>query len=341
MQRAASALSPELGSHGSAPLRWPSFNPDLTACLLGFALRFPSSGIGYIWPPNAVLVAALILLAPRVWPIALSFSLVAHGIAHSQDGVSPLAWLCLYAGNAVQALLAATIVRRLCDKPVRLNTLHNVVVFIVGAAFVAPAIASLIPPYFYVKMHWASSFWPAWGMRTLTNVVTTLTLVPPLLWLLRPERRGMNGLTLPRVVEFLILLTALLAVNSAAYMLPHPLSVGLPLALSASMPFFVWAAARFGVEALSTCLLTVAYVAINPPDEGTTGVATIVGVQMFVGIAVSPFMLLSAALEETRQSHRTKEALHRSETKTAAILRAIPDLMFLQTKDDGHRYVDY
>jgi C4-dicarboxylate-specific signal transduction histidine kinase len=51
-------------------------------------------------------------------------------------------------------------------------------------------------------------------------------------------------------------------------------------------------------------------------------------------------MFLAAALEESEHTRRAEAALHRSEAKNAAILRALPDLVFVLTKDD-HRYVDF
>src|SRR5262245_32820377 len=119
-------------------------------CLAGFALRFPSSGIAYIWPPNGILVAALLLLAPRAWPTVLGGAFVAHAVAHSQNGLPPGTWVVQFVGNGLQAVLAAAIVRRFTDRPLRYDTLSAVGVFIVGAALVAPAVASSIPAIVYV-----------------------------------------------------------------------------------------------------------------------------------------------------------------------------------------------
>ncbi len=353
---AASAVLPQLRSYSPAGLSTRTslslFGTSLVValayylgCLAGFALRFPSSGIAYIWPANAVLVAALILSKPRGWPVILAVTSVAHGIAHAQDGLQMATWLWQFAANALQAVLAAGIVLRFSDRPRRYTTLRSVIVFIGGAALLAPAIASLIPAYVYEKMGWVSDYWSAWGMRTLTNVVTTVTLVPPLVSLCDQDRPALGRVIRRRVPEFMLLLLGLGAVHVGAFALPGTVYGGLPLALCASMPFLVWAPARFGPAGLSISLLVVAYLSINPlvvhaAPAGASPVELIVGVQMFVSIVVSPFMLLSSALEESRQSRRTEQALYSSQARSAAILRAIPDLMFVLSKDD-HRYLDY
>lgn len=314
-------------------------------CLLGFSLRFPSSGIAFIWPPNAILLSALLLLHPRVWPMILGGTLIAHGVAHSLDGVPAATWLWQFLGNGLQAVLAASIVLPLSGQPLRFNTVRSVAVFIGGAALAAPAIASLVPAYAYLKMGWASDFWSGWGMRTLTNLMTTVTLVPPLIALFGPDRHVLSTLTFPRAAEFILLLLGLFAVDVAALALPLTTFGGLPPALYACMPFLAWAAARFGPPGLSICLLAIAYLCIVPPASSGVTVASalqmIIGIQMFVGIAISPLMFLSAALEESRHTRQTEEALYHSEAKNAAILRAIPDLMFVLTKDSDHRYLDF
>src|SRR6187200_465268 len=71
-------------------------------CLVGFGLRFPGSGISFFWPPTAILTATLLLASPRWWPGFLVGSLVAHGIAHSGDGISTTTWLVQFLGNGLQ-----------------------------------------------------------------------------------------------------------------------------------------------------------------------------------------------------------------------------------------------
>ena len=334
----------------------PTLAPDLrtfaivalayyVGCLLGFVFRFPASGIAYIWPPNAILLAALFLTKRQTWPIVLVAALVAHGLAHVQNGVPVLTWLWQFLGNGVQAVLAAWIALHFSERPY-FETPRGVTAFVVGAAVAAPALASLIPATVYVQMGWARDFWSAWGMRTLTNVVTTITLVPPLVAVFDPDHRLFRSLTVARGVEFAVLLLAMFVVDLGTSNLLGTASPGLPAALYACMPFSLWAAARFGIPGLSLCLLAVAYLTINAlgsqaPPAGALAVQAIVTIQMFIGIAGSPLMFVSVARQERRHAQQTEEALHHSEAKNAAILRALPDLMFVQSKDADHRYLDY
>jgi hypothetical protein len=71
---------------------------------MGFALRFPSSGISFFWPPNAILTTGLLIAAPARWPLLLATTFVAHAVAHTRDGIPIVALSIQYFGNASQAL---------------------------------------------------------------------------------------------------------------------------------------------------------------------------------------------------------------------------------------------
>jgi signal transduction histidine kinase len=313
-------------------------------CLLGFITRFPSSGIAYIWPPTAILVVGLVLSKPSLWPMILGATLVTHGIAHHQDDLPVATWLWQFLGNGTQAVIGASVVLLFCERSSCFDTPRGVTGFVLGAAIAAPAIASVLPAPFYVQMGWAADFWSAWGMRTLTNAVTTITLVPPLLAIFTPERRVFRNVTAIRTAEFAVLLLGLMLVDLAAWPPLNDSHWGVPPALYAGMPFFIWAAVRFGVPGLSVALLAAVCLTVHaagvhlPPDMSAT--VAIVSIQMFVVIAGSPLMFLSVVREESRQVRRTEKALHHSEAKNAAILRALPDLMFVLSRDSDHRYLD-
>src|ERR1041385_5270592 len=59
-------------------------------CKVGFALTFKPHPVSVLWPPNSVLVAALLLTPPRSWWLILSAALPAHWAAEWQSDVPPL-----------------------------------------------------------------------------------------------------------------------------------------------------------------------------------------------------------------------------------------------------------
>ena len=295
------------------------------SCLAGFALRYPSSGISFLWPPNAVLLTGLLIVAYRRWPALLAAVFVAHGLAHSQDGIPPLAWSVQYFGNASQALLAAWITRRFGAVAMH-EDLRTSLVLVVGAAIVAPALASVIPAYVYISLGWANDWFTAWRARTVSNAVATVSLVPSLLavWRYSVQR---PALQMPRVVEFVSLLIGLAATYSVAASAGRPGLLGLSVALSAITPFLIWATVRFGGAglsfALSTALLMMSVAATQPaPGSGAVPADAIVGVQLLLIATAVPLFLLAGLLRQQRAERRT---LTDFEHQNRAMRRVLPD----------------
>src|ERR1700755_1375288 len=54
---------------------------------IGFALTFRPHPVSVLWPPNSILLAALILTPPRSWVVVLLAALPAHVVAQSQSHV--------------------------------------------------------------------------------------------------------------------------------------------------------------------------------------------------------------------------------------------------------------
>src|SRR4051812_5025770 len=110
----------------------------------------------------------------------LAAALVAHAVAHTQDGVPTGAFLIQFLGNAAQAALAAGVVRRYLQPGALLADTRSVLIFLAGVCVVAPAVASLIPASVYVSLGWAPDFVDAWLARSVSNGVASVSLVPAL-----------------------------------------------------------------------------------------------------------------------------------------------------------------
>ena len=304
-------------------------------CLAGFAWRFPASGISLFWPPTAVLTAGLALTTAGSWPALLAASFVAHAVAHAGDGVPFAAWPVQFLGNAIQAMLAAVALRHYSVKASPFANLRQVLAFVVGACVVAPAAASLIPAYVYVRQGWAPDLSDAWLARFISNAVATLTLVPPLMmvWHFLSAR---SARVVRRPVELGLLLLAVLGVHAIVGLIALTNVLALSIALYAPVPVLLWATIRFGGAGLSLALLWTTLLTISTALTGRGPLAmaatthTVIGIQLVIMATAIPMMLIAGLLEQYRTEHA---ALLESERLNAAILDAHPDLMFLQTMD--------
>src|SRR5262245_59670171 len=69
-------------------------------CQIAFALTFQPHPVSVLWPPNSVLVAALLLTPTRSWWLVLLAALPAHLLAQLQSDVPPVMILCWFISNS-------------------------------------------------------------------------------------------------------------------------------------------------------------------------------------------------------------------------------------------------
>src|SRR5262245_24830026 len=101
---------------------------------LGLALAFVP-GVSLVWPPSGIALAALLLFGYRMWPgIALGAFLVNHLT------VAPLAAAAsVAAGNTLEALIGAFLLRRVIGFHNSMERLRDVLGLVVCAAVASTA----------------------------------------------------------------------------------------------------------------------------------------------------------------------------------------------------------
>src|SRR4030088_3184599 len=141
----------------SAPFEWRL--PVIGLCVfvgyylgakVGFALTFHPYPVSVLWPPNAILLAALLLTPVRVWWVILLAAFPAHLAAQLQSDVPPAMILCWFVSNSCEALIGAGCVRYFIRRPVHLDHLRNFGIFCFFAAFLAPFLSSFLDAAFVV-----------------------------------------------------------------------------------------------------------------------------------------------------------------------------------------------
>src|SRR4029453_5418696 len=67
---------------------------------VGFALTFRPHPVSVLWPPNSILLAALVLAPFRFWWLFLLAGFPAHLAANLQSDVPPAMILCWFISNS-------------------------------------------------------------------------------------------------------------------------------------------------------------------------------------------------------------------------------------------------
>src|SRR5215475_5475139 len=104
-------------------------------CKIGFALTFQPHPVSVLWPPNSIVVAALLLTPLRLWWFVLLAAFPAHLAGQLQSDVPPLMIVCWFISNASEALIGAGLMYYFVGGPIRLTSLRKVGIFCLCVVF--------------------------------------------------------------------------------------------------------------------------------------------------------------------------------------------------------------
>ena len=295
---------------------------------LGLVLKFAAITPSVLWPPNAILAAVLLLTPPRRWWIYLLAALPAHLFVEMQARFPTPLILALFITNCSEALVAATFVRGFSAGEAIFSTLRGVVVFIIGAGFVAPFVSSF-PDAAAMATFRGEDYWLDWRTRFFANTLAELTLVPVLVMVVRRGRAGIRNLTQWGVLEGVWFWTGFLIVGFVVFfggeIITSDFDVLFRFPFVFVLPFLLWAAVRMGPLGTSLALLAVELLSISAGARGRgssqfpAAIINVESLQVVLILVAIPLMCLAALIEERRASVAIKSAILASLTSSAAV----------------------
>ena len=146
---------------------------------IGFSLTFQPHPVSVLWPPNSILLAALLLTPPRIWWLVLVAAFPAHCAAQWQSNVPTSMILCWFISNCFEALIGASLTRYFLRGPLRFVSLREVGIFCLCAAICGPFFSSFLDAAFVRWNQWGGdSYWQLWQIRFSSNVLAVLVVTP-------------------------------------------------------------------------------------------------------------------------------------------------------------------
>ncbi len=296
------------------------------------ALRFPDSHLSLLWPPTAILLAALLLVPLRKWWIYLLAVIPVHVFLQLQDGVPGWGIVSQLIGNFSQASLGAFSVRYFNKEAPLFNNFRGVVVFTLGAVILAPVAVSSIAAYLYVLSGWEQNYWYAWRARILSNALSTLMIVPLIILLFRrgPIMKA-DWVKPQRYIEAGLFMVALVLTSSVSFGMEVEEFLGIACPIILPLPVLLWSAVRFRLEGLCLSLLLVAYFAFKSTASGlgffamNAPVENVLSVQFYLIVTALPLMLLAVLTQERRDKEQT---LRESEARYRALVMASSEMVW-------------
>ena len=285
---------------------------------LGFALTFQPHPVSTLWPPNAILFAALVLSRKRSWWFLLLAAFPAHLLVQINADIPLTMILCWYVSNCSEALIGASIFRYFIKSEVRFDVTHHVAIFIL-VALLGPFLSSFIDAAFVMLNQFGnSSYWAVFRMRFFSNVLASLTLVPVIVTWPRFQFSALQNASWKRYLEGGLLAAGLLIVGVLSMSSQVTAADTRPALLYLPLPLLLWAAIRFGPRGSSAALLVVSIVEIWAAIHGLGPFAaqsaemSALSVQLFLILTSMPLMFLAALIKERE---RAQEAASQEEVR--------------------------
>ena len=302
---------------------------------VGFALTFKPYPVSVLWPPNSILVAALLLTPPRIWWFVLLAAFPAHCAAQIQSQVPPLMILCWFVSNSFEAVISAGLMRYLVRGPIQFISLRNAAIFCLCVVFAGPFLSSFLDAAFVRWNAWGhGTYWDLIRIRFFSNTLAALIVAPLIVTWATKGILAVRTAGRARLLEACLILLGLLAIGFAVLYKFGPGADSALLFLT--LPFLLWAAARFGALGTSTAVSIVGFLAIwsgahgHGPFSGGTGEQNTFSLQIFLIILSIPMLFLAAVIEE-RATGETER--RESESRFRIVADAAPVLIWMAGVD--------
>jgi PAS domain S-box-containing protein len=302
---------------------------------IGFALTFTPYPVSVLWPPNSILVAALLLTPPRVWWFILLAAFPAHCLAQLQSHVPLSMILCWFISNCSEAIIGAGLMRYFVGDSVRFKNLRSVAIFCLCIVFVGPFLSSFLDAAFVRWNAWGhGSYWELIRIRFLSNALAALIVVPLIVAWVTDGIPALRTIRRRRLMEACLLIATLMSVSFAVLYKFRPEADSALLFLT--LPFLLWAAVRFRFLGTSTALSTVGFLAIwsgvhgHGPFSGGTAEQNALSIQIFLIVLSIPTLFLAAVIDE-RKTGETE--LRESESRFRIVANAAPVLIWMSGVD--------
>jgi signal transduction histidine kinase len=293
---------------------------------IGLAFTPAENAVSLLWPPNAIVLTALLFCRPRAWIWPLLAVLPAHLIAEVSAGVPLAMAACWYVSNISEALLGAGILVYFLGAAPRFDRVRHVALYLVAAVLCAPVLSSFLDAAFVAWIGWRyeGDYWAVFRSRLPSNTLAAL-IVPPFALVARDSVRLLRTVSLSRWLEAALLLCALGAVSFVVFHQPRSPDEA-AVYVYAPLPLLVWAALRTGVAGVSASVAVLTLTAITgtlnlmgPFVLTPTAAISILSLQIFLIVAAATLMLMAAALAEL---HKARIAALRSKARLSLALNA-------------------
>jgi len=273
---------------------------------LGLALSFQPDYIAVFWPPNAIILTALVLTPPRQWWVYFLAMVPAYFVAAIEAGFSEQRAVIFFIANCLEVLIAAAALNRFLHQPPRFRQLKEVGVFIVFAVLLAPFVSATVASI--ATLNEPVPYAIAWRVWFFGDSLAHLALTPVLLTWIISWKDCFRDVSIARYAEAGGLTVGLVAISIHALGGEIGSYGNLPALVYMPLPLLLWAAIRFGPRASCSATFIVTVLAIwnavtgRGPFTTLDPAGNVLSLQLFLMVISIPMMFLAAFIREHKQA---------------------------------------
>src|SRR5215471_708570 len=296
-----------------------------------FGMGFSHSSASPFWFPDSVLLAALLLTAPRNWWVWVLAPLPIRLLVAVPTGVPLWFMLACFFIDSARGVLVAGGVRFSLRNPLRFSSVRDFVCFCLYAVVLGPAVSAFGGAA--ARHALGYDYWSAWQQWCLGNATTQLIITPAILYAALGDAQLEWQTAVGRWKEASLLLLGLIAGCFLAFdCSPGFLQPGCFL----PVPVLLWAAIRVAMFGASLSMLVLTGFAIAGATMGMgyfPAQLTAVGaadLQGFLLIRAVPLYLLAIVVQ---QKTNIEIALRESEQRFKTVADTAPILIWMSGPD--------
>jgi signal transduction histidine kinase len=262
-----------------------------------------------LWPGCAILAAVLMLVQTRIWPALIGVSLAGFILFDLHVGVpvASIAWFI--SADTIQVLIAAIGVRYSLGSAPRLTTVNSLSKYGFFAMILAPSLAAFVS-----ARGIPGDYWTSWRISFLSEVLAFITLTPAILsWF--SEGPLWSQKPLAYYIEFAALTATTVLLSYFAF--GTSTNGDSPAVLYSLVPFLLWSALRFGWVGITSSMIIISFLSVwglvhgRGPFNAQGSEHSMLALQLFLIFAATPFMILTAVVEDRKLSGEKLASLSR------------------------------
>lgn len=243
---------------------------------LGVHQTITSEGISILWPPNAILLSAFLILPYRQWPFIALAAMVAEIFA---DVPAFPFWSAVAFGlvNLFETSLAAVLIRRAVGSDFNFDRLRCGIYFLLFAPMITSALAGFMGAAIYLLLGRAeTSYFALWRMWWFGDGLGLLLLTPLIVVVWRWLQNGLPTLRWQVVAEAGVLWLSVIFLARYAFMPGEPGDLAFFFRPTWLLPLGFVAAIRLGIIGAAATVTLIAALAVGYLVSGVHPYATTV-----------------------------------------------------------------